>query len=77
MSPTVEAQIPNHWTTREVSIPILKMGKMKGGRPCELPKGPQQVRRRGHRNKDFPGGPMVKNLHSQCRGHGFDFWSGN
>ena len=31
MSPTVEAQIPNHWTTREISIPILKMGKMKGG----------------------------------------------
>ena len=26
---------------------------------------------------DFPGGPVVKTLCSQCRGHGFDPWSGN
>ena len=25
----------------------------------------------------FPGGPVVKTLHSQCRGPGFDPWSGN
>ena len=49
----------------------------RGGKACQLPKGPEQVRRRGHRNKDFPGGPVVKNLRSQCRGHEFDFWSGN
>ena len=24
-----------------------------------------------------PGGPVVKTLHFQCRGHGFDPWSGN
>ena len=27
--------------------------------------------------RDFPGGPVVKTLHFQCRGHGFDPWSGN
>ena len=26
---------------------------------------------------DFPGGPVVKTPHSQCRGRGFDPWSGN
>ena len=26
---------------------------------------------------DFPGGPVVKTLHSQCRGPGFNPWSGN
>ena len=30
----------------------------------------------GH-NQDFPGGPAVKTLCSQCRGPGFDPWSGN
>ena len=25
---------------------------------------------------DFPGGPVVKTPSSQCRGHGFDPWSG-
>ena len=25
---------------------------------------------------DFPDGPVAKTLHSQCRGHGFDPWSG-
>ena len=25
--------------------------------------------------RDFPGGPVVKTLRSQCRGHGFDPWS--
>ena len=27
--------------------------------------------------KDFPGGPVVKTPCSQCRGPGFDPWSGN
>ena len=27
--------------------------------------------------RDFPGGPVVKTPHSQCRGHGFHPWSGN
>ena len=26
---------------------------------------------------DFPGGPVVKTLCFQCRGHGFDPWSWN
>ena len=26
---------------------------------------------------DFPGGPVAKTLHSQCRGPGFNPWSGN
>ena len=26
---------------------------------------------------DFPGGPVAKTNHSQCRGPGFDPWSGN
>ena len=25
--------------------------------------------------RDFPGGPVVKTLCFQCRGHGFDPWS--
>ena len=27
--------------------------------------------------KGFPGGPVVKTLSFQCRGHGFDPWLGN
>ena len=27
--------------------------------------------------RDFPGGPAVKTLCFQCRGYGFDPWSGN
>ena len=27
--------------------------------------------------KDFPGGPVVRIPHFQCRGHKFDPWSGN
>ena len=29
------------------------------------------------RVQDFPGGPLVKTPHSQCRGHGFDPRLGN
>ena len=28
-------------------------------------------------NGEFPGSPVVKTLHFQCRGHRFDPWSGN
>ena len=28
-------------------------------------------------NGDFPGVPVVKNLHFHCKGHDFDPWSGN
>ena len=28
-------------------------------------------------NRDFPGGPVVKSLCFQCRGHRFDLWLGN
>ena len=27
--------------------------------------------------RDFPGGPLAKNLHSQCRGPRFHLWSWN
>ena len=27
--------------------------------------------------RDFPRGPVAKTVHSQCRGPGFDPWSGN
>ena len=27
--------------------------------------------------RDFPGGPVAKTPHSQCRGPRFDAWSGN
>ena len=27
--------------------------------------------------RDFPGGPVVKTPHFQCRRHGFDSWLGN
>ena len=27
--------------------------------------------------RDFPGAPVAKTLHSQCKGSGFDPWSGN
>ena len=30
-----------------------------------------------HTFRDFPGGPVAKTLHSQCRGPGFNPWSGN
>ena len=29
------------------------------------------------RDRDFPDGPVAKTLSSQCRGPGFDPWSGN
>ena len=28
-------------------------------------------------DRDFPGGPMAKTPHSQCRKPGFHHWSGN
>ena len=28
-------------------------------------------------HRDFPGDPEDKPLHSQCRSHGFNPWSGN
>ena len=28
-------------------------------------------------DSNFPGGPVAKTLHSQCRGPGFDPWSGD
>ena len=30
-----------------------------------------------HPSGDFLGGPVARNLHFQCRGPGFDPWSGN
>ena len=47
--------------------------RMGGGRE---PKG-QLLEARKERQGDFPGGPVVKTPHSQCRGPRFDPWSGN
>ena len=30
-----------------------------------------------HMKRDFPGGPVIKTLHFQCRGGRFNPWSGN
>ena len=30
-----------------------------------------------HTLGEFPGGPVVRTLHFDCRGHGFDPWSKN
>ena len=30
-----------------------------------------------YKYRHFPGGPVAKTLHLQCRGSGFDPWSGN
>jgi len=40
-----------------------------------LPEGSPQLLKLGQR--DFPGGPAVKTLGSQCKGPGFDLWPGN
>ena len=30
-----------------------------------------------YRRRDFPGGPVARTPYSQCRGSGFNPWSGN
>ena len=37
----------------------------------------QHVPAAGLGTRNLPGGPVAKTLHSQCRGQGFDHWSGN
>ena len=37
----------------------------------------QYVPAAGLGTRNLPGGPVAKTLHSQCRGQGFDHWSGN
>ena len=34
-------------------------------------------KKKQHSPRDFPSGPVVRTLHSEFRGHGFDPWSGN
>ena len=49
-----------------------------GGRPHQKPgerHGPLLPQRL--QKGDFPGGPVAKTPRSQCRGPGFDPWSGN
>ena len=38
---------------------------------------PKGEAKRRSRTGDFPGGPVVKTPHSQCREPGFDPWSGD
>ena len=59
----------------------------QGSNPCPLhwQADSQPVRHQGSplflflitKIRDFPGSPAVKTPHFQCRGHGFDPWSGN
>ena len=37
----------------------------------------RQIRFLNLKKGDFPGGPVAKTLHNQCRGHRFNPWSGN
>ena len=37
----------------------------------------QKKKKRKIKNRDFPGGPVVKTPRSQCRGPQIDPWSGN
>ena len=74
---------------REEEIPIQTMVALKISRehsprrhqPYDLPTWGQiktltnQVK--NLISRDFPGGPVTRTLHSQCRGPGFDPWSGN
>ena len=49
----------------KIRIPIYRHKCTKNPRWCNKKK-----------NWDFPGGPVLVVLHSQCRGPGFDPWSG-
>ena len=60
------------WRTQKLYI--LLVGMQNGVATFEKTKG------RTYKKKtsgDFPGGPAVKTPCSQCRGPGFDPWSGN
>ena len=50
------------WTVSIISTPSLPV--------CKIKKINVQL-------WDFPGCPVAKTLHSQCRDPGFDLWSGN
>ena len=74
---------------QEEEIPIQAMAALKNSRkhrpwrhqPYDIPSWGQiktltnQVK--NLISRDFPGGPVTRTLHSQCRGPGFDPWSGN
>ena len=44
---------------------------------ASLCREPQKLCQRTVIRCDFPGGPVAKTLHSQCRESRFNFWSGN
>ena len=56
-------------TSDRKTLKIEIEGK-KNGIPCKQ-------KEKESLGRDFPGGPMVKNLHVHCRGHRFEPWSGN
>ena len=47
-----------------------------GGQMGGLPAGGNKLSLKG-KKRDFPGGPVVKTAHFQCRRCRFDPWSGN
>ena len=90
-TPAASVSATNYWTTREV--PMLASPSQSSGSHPDVtphPKGPPSpyaVSGWGRENDkpetredsvwDFPGGPVAKTLHSQCRGPGFNPWLGN
>ena len=46
-------------------------------KPMRSNKDPMQPKKKKKPIRDFPGSPVVKMPHFQCRGHGFDPWLGN
>ena len=55
-----------HLLAVEGVLPVRGAGRGSKQKDCLDPKG-----------RDFPGSPMAKTLHFQCRGPGFNPWSGN
>ena len=51
-----------------------KIGEIKKGKAG---KKQQSGKSKGRKKTDFPGGPVAKTPYSQCRGPGFNPWSGN
>ena len=47
------------------------------GEELEISRKPVWLKHKSGRRGDFPGGPVVKTLRSQCRGPGIDPWLGN
>ena len=71
VSPALQADsLPTEPPGKLLTILVLK---------CMVPKRWKREKWREKKTdaRDFPGGPLVKNLCFHCRGHSFHIWSGN